>query len=266
MSLESHLARRLEGDVDIAGVASVLADPRRCAILLALGDGRALAASRLAAEAGVSAATTSSHLGKLTGAGLLTVEAQGRHRYYRLAGPEVARLIEALQQFAPAAPVCSLREGTRAHALRVARTCYDHLGGRLGVQLMAAIIDRGYLAGGDGRYGPGRPDRGDQPDSSGHKVDYKITPSGKEFLTEFGVQIPPRRRPVRYCVDWSEQRHHLAGGLGRGLLDRIVELGWIRRATSSRAVVITDAGYQGLQDVFDIRPTADRRQVTRLDS
>ena len=260
MSRESHLARRLDGDVDLAGVASALADPRRCAILLALGDGRALPASMLAAEAGVSAATTSSHLGRLTGAGLLTVEAQGRHRYYRLAGPPVGTLIEALQQFAPAAQVHSLREGTRAHALRAARTCYDHLAGRLGVQLMATMIDRGQLVGGDGRFVSGAC-TGDQLSSYGHDIDYEITPSGHRFLAEFGVQMPPRRRAVRYCVDWSEQRHHLAGGLGRGLLDRIAELGWIRRATSSRAVVITDVGHQGLRNVFDIRPQADRDQA-----
>jgi DNA-binding transcriptional ArsR family regulator len=260
MSGESHLARRLDGDVDLVGVASVLGDPRRCAILLALGDGRALPASRLAAEAGVSATTTSSHLGKLTGAGLLTVEAQGRHRYYRLAGPQVGTLIEALQQFAPAARVHSLREGTRANALRVARTCYDHLAGRLGVRLMSTMIDRGQLAGGDGRFVPGAAS-GDQLSSCGHDIDYEITPSGQRFLAEFGVQIPLRRRPVRYCVDWSEQRHHLAGGLGRGVLDRITELGWIQRAASSRAVDITDAGSQGLRNVFDIGPEADPNQA-----
>jgi hypothetical protein len=172
----------------------------------------------------------------------------------------VGTLIEALQQFAPAAQVHSLREGTRAHALRAARTCYDHLAGRLGVQLMATMIDRGQLVGGDGRFVSGA-DTGDQLSSYGHDIDYEITPSGHRFLAEFGVQMPPRRRAVRYCVDWSEQRHHLAGGLGRGLLDRIAELGWIRRATSSRAVVITDIGHQGLRNVFDIRPQADRDQA-----
>jgi DNA-binding transcriptional ArsR family regulator len=154
----------------------------------------------LAAEAGVSAATTSSHLGKLTRAGLLTVEAQGRHRYYRLAGPQVGTLIEALQQFAPAARVRSLREGTRAHALRAARTCYDHLAGRLGVQLMATMIDRGHLVGGDGRFVPGA-GAGDQLSSYGHDIDYEITPSGPRFLAEFGVLIPPRRPAGRHCVD-----------------------------------------------------------------
>jgi DNA-binding transcriptional ArsR family regulator len=237
------------GDTDIAAVGALVADHGRCQILLALLDGRALPASRLAAEAGVSPATASSHLGKLTDAGFLAVEARGRHRYYRLAGPEIARLIEALQQLAPAAPVTSLRQGTRAKALRDARTCYDHLAGRLGVALMAALIDRGHLVGGDGGYDPTRSPT-DTRVGWGNDVDYALSAAGDAFLADFGVSVPPRRRLVRYCVDWSEQRHHLAGALGRGLLDRVTELGWIRRSETSRAVHVTPAGRDGLREAF----------------
>jgi DNA-binding transcriptional ArsR family regulator len=227
-----------------------VADRRRCQILLALNDGRALPASRLAAEAGVSAATTSAHLAKLTAAGLLTVEARGRHRYYRLAGPEVAVLMESLQRLAPAAPVRSLRQGTRAAALRQARTCYDHVAGRLGVALMAALLDKGHLTGGDGRYDP---DAGtDVRAGFGHDADYELTPAGTGFLAEFGVRIPPNRRLIRYCVDWSEQRHHLSGALGRGLLDRLLELDWIRRSESDRALRVTDTGRTGLGTTFGL--------------
>ncbi|HEY1973096.1 MAG TPA: winged helix-turn-helix domain-containing protein [Pseudonocardia sp.] len=240
------------GDSDISAVGALVADPGRCRMLLALDDGRALPASRLAAEAGVSAATASSHLRKLTESGLLAVEATGRHRYYRLAGPAVGTLIEALQQLAPATPVRSLRQGSRAKALRVARTCYDHLAGRLGVELMAALLDRGYLAGGDGVFDPASARR-DRRSGYGHDVDYALTQSGRHFLDEFGLRVPPRRPLVRYCVDWSEQRHHLAGALGRGLLDRLNELEWLRRAEASRAVRITEAGSSGLADVFGIR-------------
>jgi DNA-binding transcriptional ArsR family regulator len=238
------VSRQTRGDADLAAVGALVADRRRCQILLALNDGRALPASRLAAEAGVSAATTSAHLAKLTSAGLLTVEARGRHRYYRLAGPAVAELMESLQRLAPAAPVRSLRQGTRAAALREARTCYDHVAGRLGVALLAALLDKGHLTGGDGRYDP---DAGsDVRAGYGHDVDYALTPAGTEFLAEFGVRIPPNRRLIRYCVDWSEQRHHLSGRLGLAVLDAFLDQRWVERRTGHRAVTVTDAGQAAL--------------------
>src|ERR687888_2089825 len=135
----------MTGDVNIAAVAAVLADPGRCRIRAALGDGRALPASLLASEAGVAASTASEHLSRLVDAGLLTVERHGRHRYYRLAGPHVADLLEALARVAQPAPVRSLREGTQAQALRYARTCYDHLAGRVGVAVMDSLLRNGHL-------------------------------------------------------------------------------------------------------------------------
>ena len=140
------------GDADIAAVAALFADPARCAVLLALDDGRALPASILAEEAGVTRSTASSHLTKLTDAGLLAVETHGRHRYYRLTGPQVGELLEQLVRMAPPKPVRSLREGTKAARLRSARTCYDHFAGRLGVELMTSLLQQKVLTGGDGRY------------------------------------------------------------------------------------------------------------------
>jgi hypothetical protein len=211
----------------------------------------------------VGASTASSHLARLADAGLLAVETHGRHRYYRLAGPEVARLLEALQQIAPAAPVRSLREGTRAHALREARTCYDHLAGRLGVELMAALIARGHLTGGDGRFDPARAPR-DGRQGHGRDLDYRVSASGRESLARLGVRV--EGPAVRYCVDWSEQRHHLAGALGRALLARLRELGWIERAETTRAVRVTAAGRLGLEEAFGIAtastpPSTFRRRV-----
>lgn len=239
---------QVRGDADIAAVGALVADPGRCRMLMALGDGRALPASRLAAEAGVSAPTASNHLRKLTAAGFLTVRTSGRHRYYTLAGPAVGRLIEALEELAPAAPIRSLRQGTRAKALRDARTCYDHLAGRLGVGLMSSLVSRGHLDGGDGLRADADPCVG-----QGHEVDYELTEAGAAFMAEFGVVTTGGRRPmVRYCVDWTEQRHHLAGALGRGLRDRLDELGWIERSRVDRAVRVTDAGRDGLAEMFGV--------------
>src|SRR4051812_46623072 len=129
------MGRTAGGEPDVARVAAAFADPGRARVLMALADGRALPAGRLAEEAGVAPSTVSTHLGMLLERGLVTVGRQGRHRYYRLAGAEVAGALEALARLAPVAPVTSLREHTRAHALRTARTCYRHLAGKLGVRL-----------------------------------------------------------------------------------------------------------------------------------
>ena len=239
------------GDVDISAVGALLADPGRCRMLFALGDGRALPAGRLADEAGVSAATGSSHLAKLLDARLVTVEAHGRHRYYRLAGPQVGRLLETMAELAPPAPVRSLRQHTRAHAVREARTCYDHLAGRLGVAVMRAMLDRRLITGGDGRFDPAAPGA-DRLSAYGREVDYRLTGDGSAFLEDLGVTLPARRPLIRYCIDWSEQAHHLAGGLGAGLLSRLLELEWVRRNPSSRAVDVTDAGRKGLRERFAI--------------
>jgi DNA-binding transcriptional ArsR family regulator len=240
------------GDADIAAVASLLADQARCKVLLALDDGRALPASVLADEAGVSRSTASSHLGKLTDAGLLSVETHGRHRYYRLAGPQVGELIEHLVRLAPPHPVRSLREGTRAARLRSARTCYDHLAGRLGVQIMGSLLDRGVLIGGDGRYEPHR-DNHDSLSNPGHDVNYELSEGGRDFLVEIGVELPTGTRPmVRYCVDWTEQRHHLSGALGRAVLDRTLSAGWVRRGPRGRAVTVTSRGQTAFADALGI--------------
>jgi DNA-binding transcriptional ArsR family regulator len=240
------------GDADVAAVASLFADPARCAVLLALDDGRALPAGVLAEEAGVSRSTASSHLTKLTEAGLLSVETHGRHRYYRLAGPQVGELLEQLTRLAPPRPVRSLREGTNAARLRSARTCYDHFAGRLGVELMRSLLEQKLLTGGDGRYEPTR-DKGDALSSPGHDVQYELTGQGRMFLNRLDIEIPSGSRPlIRYCVDWTEQRHHLSGALGRAMLDRFVAAGWVKRMPRGRAVKVTPDGRTALADWFGI--------------
>src|SRR6201995_3108447 len=196
----------MRGDTDIARVGALVADPARARVLLALGDGRALPATVLAGEAGVAASTASAHLGKLVKGGLLVVERHGRHRYFRLAGPEVSDLIEALARLSPPEPVRSLRQGTQAQAVRFARTCYDHLAGMLGTELMAAMLERELLTGGDGTFTPGAGQRLAAP---GHSCDYALTDHGRAELTAFGIELDAlarlRRPLIRYCVDWSEQ-------------------------------------------------------------
>jgi hypothetical protein len=164
----------------------------------------------------------------------------------------VADLLEALARVAPPAPVRSLREGTRAQALRFARTCYDHLAGRVGVALMDSLLERGLL----------EPDRhldplaaGDRLASSGRAIRFGLTEAGAAFLEELGVDLaalPPRRPAVRYCIDWSEQRPHLAGGVGAALTSHLLDLGWIRRAERSRAVHLTDEGRAGFAEVLGV--------------
>ena len=217
--------------------------------------GRTAPASVPADEAGVAASTASAHLARLLDGGLLTVEPHGRHRYFRLAGPAVAELIEALAGLSPAAPVRSLRQGTKAQAVRFARTCYDHLAGMLGTELMTAMLDRGLLAGGDGMFDP-RAAHEDRLAAPGLDVDYRLTDRGIEELDRFGIDfaaLRARRRPlIRYCVDWSEQRHHLAGALGAALANRMLELGWVSRARRGRAVHVSDAGFRGLSGTFGL--------------
>jgi DNA-binding transcriptional ArsR family regulator len=249
----------MQGDADIARIGALVADPARARMLMALGDGRALTASVLADEAGVAASTASSHLSKLVDGGLLTVQSHGRHRYFALASPQVGTLIETLAGMAPPAPVRSLREGTRAHAVRRARTCYDHLAGQLGAGLMGALLEQDLLVGGDGRFAAETAER-DRLSAPGSDHDYRLTEHGRAQLSAFGVDfdaLAGRSRPlVRYCVDWSEQRHHLAGALGAALADRMLELGWVSRARRGRAVHISREGSQGLAEIFGLEVAA----------
>ncbi|MEU8581773.1 ArsR/SmtB family transcription factor [Streptomyces abikoensis] len=237
---------------DVARAAALIADPSRARILKALCSGRALSAGALATEAGVSAPTVSAHLARLTSGGLITAVNEGRHRYYRLTGPDVAGALEALALIAPPLPVRSLRESGVANALHRARTCYDHLAGHLGVTLMRALLDRGLLTGHDGTHRPDTAVR-DRPAAYGHDAAYRLTAPGRTALTAFGVDVAglPRRRPaILYCVDWSEHQHHLAGALGAALTARLFALGWLRHGASPRVVHLTEAGTRGLADVF----------------
>ncbi|MEO8888203.1 MAG: winged helix-turn-helix domain-containing protein [Jatrophihabitantaceae bacterium] len=233
---------------DIAPIAALFADRTRARIVGALVDGRSLPASVLAQESGVSASTTSEHLSRLVDGGVLAVEQSGRHRYFRLANADVAAAVEALAVIAPQPPVTSLRQSTTSAAVRRARTCYDHLAGRLGVAVTESLLARDALVRIDGVPGTGRAD-GDRLAAGLREHPYQLGPSAAGVFGELGVDVdalehrPRTRRPMlRFCVDWSEQRHHLAGGLGAELLRAMVAADWVRRSTSRRAVELTEDG------------------------
>ncbi|MDA3624602.1 helix-turn-helix transcriptional regulator [Saccharopolyspora sp. WRP15-2] len=244
------------GEPDIAHVASAFADPRRTRVLMALADGRALPAGRLAEEAGVAASTVSNHLAILLEHHLVRVEQQGRHRYYRLASHEVEGVLEALARLAPRTPITSLRQHTKAGALRNARTCYRHLAGQLGVHVFQRMLEAGWITGGDGRH---RPEiAGDRLSAPGKGSQYRLTAHGAAALAEWGLPTKAldQRRPLRYCVDWTEQAHHLAGPLGTALTSRLFELGWISRGTVPRSVRLTPTGEAGIAAIGPTSATA----------
>jgi len=211
---------------DIALIASLVGDPARANMLTALMSGGALTASELAHEAGVTLQTASSHLAKLESGGLITLQKQGRHRYFRLSGPDVPAVLEGLMGLAARAGHLRARTGPRDPALRRARVCYDHLAGDLGVELFDSLIRRRLLI------------------SSTEGL--ALTPRGARFLAEFGIDLDTARsgrRPLcKPCLDWSARRSHLAGSLGAALLARCFDLGWARREVGTRIVSFSRAG------------------------
>lgn len=255
MMQASTSATPIGGEPDLARVAALFADPSRSRILTALVDGRALPASRLATEAGVSASTVSGHLGMLLQAGLVTVTRSGRFRFYRLAGPQVATVLESLAMLAEPRPITSLRASTRASRLRAARTCYDHLAGRLGVAITAELVDAGALHRIDGLTGVCA---GPQPKYSAPVPDnpYTLGDSAAEVLADWGVDLArvsdaAGSRPLlRFCMDWTEQRHHLAGALGAAMLQAMLERGWLQRRPAPREIALTQAGAAALAPVL----------------
>ena len=224
-------------DADVAPIAGLIGEPTRAAILSALMSGTAHAAGELARHAGVSPATASSHLGRLLDGGLVTVEKQGRHRYYRLSSTRVAAALEALAHISPRVAPVGLRQVRASEALRRARSCYDHLAGWAGVALYQSLVDKGWLSDGGAT----------------------LTRSGEAALEALSIDIPRLRRGrrplVRLCLDWTERRPHLAGAVGAALLTYALDHQWLRRIPAQpRALRITDEGEYGLTAAFGLDP------------
>jgi DNA-binding transcriptional ArsR family regulator len=220
----------------IASVAALLGDPARANMLTVLLDGRALTVSELAQAAGVALPTASGHLAKLDTAGLLSGEKQGRHRYYRLSGPDVAHVLEALMGLAQRTGAVRVRTGPRDAALRTARVCYDHLAGERGVALMRGLVGAGWISG---------------------KAAPNVTEIGRRHFERVGVDVAALergRRPLcRSCLDWSERESHLGGALGAAVLSLIVERRWARRE-AGRVLAFSAAGARAFETTFELAP------------
>jgi DNA-binding transcriptional ArsR family regulator len=222
-------------DVDLAAVGALVGNPSRAAMLDALMTGRALTATELARVAEVRPATASEHLARLVDGGLVDVVSQGRHRYHRLASPEVGAALESLSHIAPPRAVMSLRQSSRARSLAEARTCYDHLAGRSGVAVHDGLLDRGWLL----------------PEPGG----YALSEAGVAGLLGWGVDVTSaraaRRRLARPCLDWTERREHLAGSLAAAITQALVdgpEPWFVRRSDDHRGLRTTELGRSRLAD------------------
>jgi DNA-binding transcriptional ArsR family regulator len=229
----------------IAEIAALLGDPARATMVSALVDGRPLTASELAIAAHITPQTASTHLAKLTQAGVLSVVRNGRHRHFRIASSTVANMIDGIVAVALAKRPRFRPLSGHARALSVARICHDHLAGRLSVDLTDAFVARGYIVVDDEAA--------------------ELTPAGTRFFTAFGVGLPPlrstRRHFCRLCLDWTERRPHLAGAVGVAITKRYFDLGWLERMKRSHAVLVTSLGQRGFQETFGIDTSGpgDRR-------
>jgi DNA-binding transcriptional ArsR family regulator len=220
---------------NLVEVAALVGDTARATMLNALMGGRSLTATELAYCANISRSTASGHLSKLVAARLLTVMRKRRFSYYRIASPRVATMLESMKVVA-AIEVPPRRQPRSANeeAIRFARTCYDHLAGQVGVAVTDALVAMGHIV---------------LTDEGG-----EVTSSGGRFLSAFGVDLTPRTRRMfcQPCLDWSERRYHLKGLVGARILDRLLELGWLKSVPGSRALQLTPSGRAGLAEIFQI--------------
>ena len=234
---------------NIVSIAALIGDDSRAAMLTALLGGEAQTATELAGEAGITKQTASTHLAKLVEGGLVVVQAQGRHRYFQLASTDVSTLLEGLMGVAERTGAKRARRGPRDPALRKARVCYDHLAGELAVEVYASLSDRELIR---------------LARSENGRDMLTLTVEGRDLFGDLGIDrgaLGRARRPVcRPCLDWSARRHHLAGGLGKALLELCYSKRWAKRIVGTRVVHFTPRGEQALLAAFSaVEPTVVTR-------
>jgi len=236
---------------DFGSMAALIGDPVRARILWTLFGGRAHTATELAVSVGTSPQNLSMHLAKLVRADLLSVEAQGRHRYYSFARPEVAYAVESLAGLLPGKPgIAGAADEKEDQPIRVCRTCYDHLAGRIGVQLTGSLTGKGLI-----RLGEAETDQQRRSGGISGKS-FIVTVKGNRFFGGLGIDCEAlrvqRRGLARACLDWTERRPHLAGSLGAALLEVMLDRHWLRRMAGTRAVLVTAKGRKAMQELFGL--------------
>lgn len=220
---------------DISLIGALIGDPARANMLTALMSGKALTASELASEAGITLQTASAHLAKLDGARLISPRKQGRHKYFTLADDDVGALLENIMALAAKRGLTRTRTGPKDPALRKARICYNHLAGDLGVALYDGLHANGWI--------------------TGEPEDLHVSPTGTARFTQMGLDLVaidrPRRPMCKSCLDWSARRSHLAGSLGTALLTHITDIGWASRLPDTRVVHFTPNGEAAFRAIFE---------------
>lgn len=221
----------------ISVVAHLIAEPVRSVMLIMLSGGEAYSAGALAEAAGVTAQTASFHLGKLREGGLISVESVGRYRYFRLAGPHIAQLLESLASVGPVTSPWLTTPSPSAKALRFARCCYDHLAGQTGVAVTQGMLNRGLI-------------------EASENTQYSLTPAGLTWFEEQGIELTDNSAGknilLRGCLDWTERQYHLAGLPGAQMMHAFLDKQWIARIPGTRALKVTRAGWDAFEKHFGI--------------
>ncbi|HEK9102602.1 helix-turn-helix transcriptional regulator [Bacillus pfraonensis] len=224
-------------NVNVAKIAYLISDTSRATILVQLLDGRPHPATELANAAKIQPQTASFHLQKLYEAQIIDVEKHGRHRYYKIANHEIAESLEKILYLTPPEPIRSFKQSKESKEIQYARTCYDHLAGKLGVEITNSLLNNNILIKED--------------------LQFKVTKKGQEFFVSFGIDLDSLHKKRRFfskcCLDWSERQHHIAGSLGNAILERMIERKWITRALETRAVYVTPLGKQQIFSTFLIK-------------